>query len=205
MFMFVEGTALVLLGWLPFAWDTAHHVAVKISLLQYAKTQVQEEILVTIIFVCILALHDTLVSLPFALYSTFVVEQKHGFNKSTLALFLRDKVLGLALGLGIGGPVLAMVVWIVRWGGPHFYFYVWLFLCIISVVFMGLYPTLIAPLFNKYTKLDSGPIYTAIEELAKRVSFPLTQIFVVDGSRRSAHSNAYFYGFFKVRHNCWLK
>ena len=98
----------------------------------------------------------------------------------------------------IGGPVLGAVIWLVRLGGPHFYFYVWLFLCIVSVIMMTIYPTMIAPLFNKYTKLDEGPIYAAIEKLANQVSFPLTEIYVVDGSKRSAHSNAYFYGFFKV-------
>ena len=104
----------------------------------------------------------------------------------------------LALMVIIGFPVLATVIWLVRLGGPHFYFYVWLFLCVVSVVMMVVYPTFIAPLFNQYTKLDEGPIYAAIEKLANKVSFPLTQIYVVDGSKRSAHSNAYFYGFFGV-------
>lgn len=198
-FMYVEGVALILLGWLPFAWDLSAQLASTWGLLGFAKSQLQEEIIITVVFICVLGLHDTIVGLPFSVYSTFVVEQKHGFNKTTLALFFRDKLLSIVLGLVIGSPVLAAVVWIVRLGGPHFYFYVWLFLCVVSVVLMTVYPTLIAPLFNKYTKLEDGPIYQAIEELAKRVSFPLTQIFVVDGSRRSAHSNAYFYGFFKSK------
>jgi STE24 endopeptidase len=84
-----------------------------------------------------------------------------------------------------------------RWGGQYFYFYVWVFLFLISLLLMAVYPTLIAPLFNEYTKLDQGELYEAVEALAKRVSFPLTNIFLVDGSKRSAHSNAYFYGFFK--------
>jgi STE24 endopeptidase len=98
----------------------------------------------------------------------------------------------------IGLPVLGAVIWLVRMGGPNFYFYVWLFLCVISIIMMMVYPTVIAPLFNTYTKLEDGPIYTAIEKLANQVSFPLTQIYVVDGSKRSSHSNAYFYGFFGV-------
>ena len=95
-------------------------------------------------------------------------------------------------------PVLSVVIWLIRIGGPHFYYYVWVFLCLVSVVLMTVYPTLIAPLFNKYTKLEDGEVKTAIEELAKQVSFPLTNLFTVDGSKRSGHSNAYFYGFFKV-------
>ncbi len=148
-----------------------------------------------------LILENTITSMPFSLYSTFVVEQKHGFNKSTLLLYLRDTATSLALSVVIGCPVLAMVVWLIRKGGPHFYFYVWAFLFVISVVFMTVYPTLIAPLFNKYTQLQAGPIHDAIETLSEdpRVRFPLTKVFVVDGSRRSAHSNAYFYGFLKVK------
>eukprot|EP01041_Mallomonas_annulata_P011346 gene11345-23739_t len=197
--MFIEGQTLILMGWLPLAWDFSISLANRWGVFAYTSSQLQEEIVVTIIFVCLLTLHDTIIGLPFSLYSTFVIEQRHGFNKSTLALYVRDKLLGLGLGFVIGMPMLATVVWIIRWGGQHFYFYVWFFLCVMSMVFMLLYPTLIAPLFNKYTKLDSGPVYNAIEDLAKRVSFPLTQIFVVDGSRRSAHSNAYFYGFFKSK------
>lgn len=104
----------------------------------------------------------------------------------------------IALGFVIGSPILACMIWVIRLGGPYFYFYVWVFFFVVSIVMMLLYPSLIAPLFNKYTKLEDGPVYEAIEKLAKRVSFPLTQIYMVDGSRRSAHSNAYFYGFFKV-------
>lgn len=104
----------------------------------------------------------------------------------------------IALSFVIGSPLLGCMIWVIRLGGPHFYFYVWIFFFVVSIVMMLLYPTLIAPLFNKYTKLENGPVYEAIEDLAKKVSFPLTQIYVVDGSRRSAHSNAYFYGFFKV-------
>jgi STE24 endopeptidase len=120
------------------------------------------------------------------------------FPLQTLALYTQDKLMSLALSFVIGSPILACMIWVIRLGGPYFYFYVWIFFFVVSVVMMLLYPTLIAPLFNKYTKLEDGPVYQAIEELAKKVSFPLTQIYMVDGSRRSAHSNAYFYGFFKV-------
>lgn len=102
------------------------------------------------------------------------------------------------LGLVIGCPIFAVVIYVVRNGGPYFYFYVWAFLFSVTLVLMTIYPTLIAPLFNTYTPLKDGKLYDQIAELAKKVDFPLTKIFVVDGSKRSAHSNAYFYGFFKV-------
>jgi Zn-dependent protease with chaperone function len=158
----------------------------------------------------------------------------------------------LGLTFLLGFPILSLVVWIVRTGGEYFYFYVWVFLCIVNILLMTIYPTLIAPLcklsircccmgggccvvgallplrlplllvlppatpscyslllippanpcslfpsVNKYTPLEEGETKTAIEELATSVQFPLTNLFTVDGSRRSAHSNAYFYGFFK--------
>jgi STE24 endopeptidase len=104
--------------------------------------------------------------------------------------------LGLTFLLGM--PILSAVVYIIHIGGPHFYYYVWACLCVVSIILMTIYPTMIAPLFNKYTPLEDGEVKTAIEELASSVNFPLTKLFTVDGSRRSAHSNAYFYGFFKV-------
>lgn len=116
-----------------------------------------------------------------------------------MALFLRDKVVSLALGLVIGVPVLGCVIWLIRLGGPHFYFYVWSFLLVFTLFMMMIYPTVIAPLFNTFKPIEEGPIYSAIEGLAAQVKFPLTKIFEVDGSTRSAHSNAYFYGFFKVQ------
>lgn len=200
-FSTIEALLLVLLGYLPFAWDLAESLCTRFGLIPATgrdSNSIYQEIVRTAAFMVITTCHDTLFSLPFSLYRTFVVEEKHGFNKTTLSLFLRDKVITLGLTVCLGVPVLSIVVWLVRWGGDYFYFYVWMFLFVVTVVMMTLYPTLIAPLFNKYDKLESGPLYDAIEELAKKVSFPLTQIFVVDGSKRSAHSNAYFYGFFKV-------
>lgn len=195
--MFAESVLLILLGYLPYAWDMSSSLCSKLSLISESSGSMYREIMVTSIFVLLLTIHDTLVGLPFSLYRTFVIEEKHGFNKSTLALFFKDKAIALALTFVIGTPVLALVIYIIRWGGEYFYFYVWVFLCAVSVLLMTVYPTLIAPLFNKFTKLEEGEIYKAVEALAKRVNFPLTQIFLVDGSKRSAHSNAYFYGFFK--------
>ena len=138
-------------------------------------------------------------TLPFSLYGTFVVEQRHGFNKSTLLLFFQDKLQALLLMAVISAPILPGLIFIVRAGGRFFFFYVWAFLCLVSVLLLTIYPTLIAPIFNKFTPLENGEVKSAIEALASRVGFPLTQLYLVDGSRRSAHSNAYFYGFFKVR------
>mmetsp|Transcript_24831 Transcript_24831/g.55106 ORF Transcript_24831/g.55106 Transcript_24831/m.55106 type:complete len:514 (-) Transcript_24831:51-1592(-) len=197
MFMFVESLVLMLAGYLPYAWDQSALIAASTGLLGSEYSALFQEILITFVFVVMLTTFDTFVSLPFSLYGTFVVEQKHGFNKSTLGLFFQDKVMTLGLTFLLGFPILSLVVWIVRTGGEYFYFYVWVFLCIVNILLMTIYPTLIAPLFNKYTPLEEGETKTAIEELATSVQFPLTNLFTVDGSKRSAHSNAYFYGFFK--------
>ena len=195
--MFFESLALLLGGYMPFNWDLSGFFLFNVGLLKPTDSPLYQEILTTIVFMFLLTMHDTVISIPFALYKTFYLEQKHGFNKSSLSLFIRDRLMSLALTIVLGFPVASFVVWLVRWGGPYFYYYVWSFLFVMSIVMMTIYPTLIAPLFNKYTPLDKGPLYEAIEKLAKRVEFPLTKLFVVDGSKRSAHSNAYFYGFFK--------
>lgn len=199
LFSFCLGLIMMLGGYMPFLWDTATSIALKYGLVSEVSSAFYRESLITWLFVALMSVLDLVTSLPFSLYSTFVVEERHGFNKSTLALFFQDKALTVLLSLGIMAPIMPALVWIVRAGGEYFYFYVWVFLCVVSIVLMTIYPTLIAPLFNKYTKLEDGKEKQAIEELARSVDFPLTNIFSVDGSRRSAHSNAYFYGFFKVR------
>ena len=97
----------------------------------------------------------------------------------------------------IGYPILALLLYIIEWGGQYFYFYVWVFLAIVMLLMMTIYPAFIAPLFNKFSPLEDGSLKSKIEALAARLNFPLTKLFVIDGSKRSAHSNAYMYGFFK--------
>lgn len=197
-FSFFMSLGMTLGGYLPYVWDLAERYAHGMGLAKSTNTDLYNEMVITWVFVMICVVVDTVVNLPFSLYSTFVVEQKHGFNKSTLALYIQDKLISLALIIVISIPILPALVYIIRSGGEHFYFYVWAFLCVVSIALMMIYPNFIAPLFNKYTPLEDGEVKTAIEGLAKKVDFPLTNLFTVDGSKRSAHSNAYFYGFFKV-------
>ena len=196
-FAFFEGTILILIGYQPWAWDISEKFASR-WIVSSSNSSLFQEMVVSAVFFGVLTLQSTITSLPFSYYSSFVIEEKHGFNKMEIGTFIQDTLLSLALGLGIGSPILSLVVWVIRIGGPHFYFYVWAVLFVISLLFTSLYPVLIAPLFNKYTQLEDSPLLDAIKDLAKKVDFPLTKIFTVDGSKRSAHSNAYFYGFFKV-------
>lgn len=189
----LEGTAFVLLGYLPFMWTLSGSALAAVGL------DPANEITRALMLLALTTVRDTVFGLPFALYSTFVVEARHGFNKQTLGLFLTDKLKGLLLFVAIGFPVTAALLFVVRWGGAHFYWYVWAFLLAFSLVMVTLYPVLIMPLFNKFTPLEEGELRTRIEALAAQLHFPLTKLFVCDGSKRSSHSNAYFFGLFKSK------
>lgn len=147
----------------------------------------------------VLLLIDRIQSLPFELYSIFVIEEKHGFNKQTISLFIKDQIKSFLLTIVIGGPILAGLLKIIEWGGEYFYIYVWAFLTTVILIFSAFLHDLIAPLFNTFTPLEEGSLRAKIQSLAERLKFPLTQIFVVDGSKRSEHSNAYFFGFWKKK------
>ena len=142
---------------------------------------------------------DRIQSIPFELYSIFVIEEKHGFNKQTLSLFIKDQIKSFLLTIVIGGPILAGLLKIIEWGGEYFYIYVWAFLTTVILIFSAFLHDLIAPLFNTFTPLEEGSLRAKIQSLAERLKFPLTQIFVIDGSKRSEHSNAYFFGFWKKK------
>lgn len=132
--------------------------------------------------------------LPLSLYKNFVIEERHGFNKMTLKTFFLDGVKGWAVGVVVAGPFMAGLIKLIRWAGDSFVAYVVVFLFVFQLVAMTLYPTLIQPLFNKLTPLEDGPLKDRVVALATQLNFPLKSIYVIDGSKRSAHSNAYFYG-----------
>lgn len=184
---FLQSSALAMVGAHAWAWDLSASVF-------------EGEIPRSLVYMGLWILFDAFTSLPFEAYSTFVVEQKHGFNKSTPTLFLADKVKSLALTGVLGGPVLAGLLTIIKKVGPRFLaIYVGGFVLFVSLFFLTIFPVFIQPLFNKYEPLEAGELRTAIEALAKSVNYPLYKLFTVDGSRRSSHSNAYMYGFFKFK------
>lgn len=136
-----------------------------------------------------------LVHLPADLYRTFVLEEKFGFNKLTPALYLADLIKKTALSLIIGAPLLLAVLWLMNKMGPYWWLYVWTFWMSFNLLALLLYPTLIAPLFNKFIPLDNPELKTRIEALLARCGFQSSGLFVMDGSKRSSHGNAYFTGF----------
>lgn len=135
------------------------------------------------------------VDLPFSLYRTFVIEARFGFNKTTPRLFVSDLTKQLLLAVLLGGPLLLAVLWLMARMGSAWWFWVWLFWLGFNLLMLALYPTLIAPLFNRFTPLADEGLKTRIEALLQRCGFRSSGLFVMDGSKRSAHGNAYFTGF----------
>ncbi|XP_020261800.1 CAAX prenyl protease 1 homolog [Asparagus officinalis] len=183
-------TTILFFGILPWFWKKSGELAV------YMGLNADNEIIHTLSFLAGVMIWSQITDLPFSLYSTFVIEARHGFNKQTVWLFFRDMIKGIFLSIIIGPPIVAAIIVIVQKGGPYLAIYLWGFMFVLSIVMMTLYPILIAPLFNKFTPLPEGNLREKIEKLAGTLKFPLKKLFVVDGSTRSSHSNAYMYGFF---------
>ncbi|KAF4524485.1 hypothetical protein B566_EDAN013100 [Ephemera danica] len=116
---------------------------------------------------------------------------------TTAGFYIKDRIKKFLVSQAITLPLIAAIVWIVHWGGELFFLYLWLFTTVVILLLMTVYPDYIAPLFDKYTPLPEGELRSAIEKLAQSIGFPLYKLYVVEGSKRSVHSNAYFYGFFK--------
>ena len=140
-----------------------------------------------------------LLDLPTSLYRTFVIENRFGFNKSTPKIFIADLLKKNALLLALGTPLILAVLWLMQEAGPLWWVSVWLLWSGFGLLMIWAYPTLIAPLFNKFTPLKEGAARNRIQALLERTGFRSRGIFVMDGSRRSAHGNAYFTGFGKAK------
>jgi len=152
--------------------------------------------MVTIVAVLLLS---SLLEAPFSLYRTFVIEARFGFNKMSLALYLTDALKSLALGAILGLPLLFGVLWLMERMGEFWWLYVWLVWVVFNLTILFIYPSFIAPLFNKFTPLQDAAMKSRIEALLDRCGFAAQGLFVMDGSKRSAHGNAYFTGFGKTK------
>jgi STE24 endopeptidase len=152
-----------------------------------------------IVFCLAVGLIFAVFSLPTGIYSTFVLEERFGFNKTTPAVYIADRLKGALLALVIGVPFLFCILWLMEHAGPHWWFWVFLFIVAFQLLMVVVFPTLIAPLFNKFEPLKEGEFKERILSMAKKVGFKTGGIFTMDGSRRSAHSNAYFTGLGKAK------
>lgn len=152
-----------------------------------------------LLFFAALAVLAELFSLPFSYYSTFVLEERFGFNRSTLGTFVGDHLKGYLLGVLLGGPLLAAVLWFFLEAGAAAWVWVWALLTAFQLVMGFLAPVLLMPLFNKFSPLPDGELKSAIENYAASVSFRLQGIFTMDGSKRSSKANAFFTGLGRFR------
>jgi STE24 endopeptidase len=147
-----------------------------------------------LVFFGVLSFAGDILSTPFAVYSTFVIEERYGFNRTTAKTFILDKLKGWLLGAIIGGGLLALITWIYMLTGAWFWLIVLGIVTLFSVFMTMFYSNLIVPLFNKQTPLEDGPLRTKIEAFAESVDFKLDNIYMMDGSKRSSKANAYFTG-----------
>jgi STE24 endopeptidase len=154
----------------------------------------EHPILLALLFFAVLGLAADLITIPFQWYSTFVIEEKYGFNKTTVKTFVTDKLKGYVLGALMGGGLLAALLYLIQTLGENF----WIWFAGIAALFMLVmnmfYTSLILPLFNKLTPLPEGELRSAIEAFSRKINFPVANVFVIDGSKRSKKANAFFSG-----------
>jgi STE24 endopeptidase len=136
----------------------------------------------------------TVFEIPASFYQTFVIEEKYGFNKSTVGQFFKDQAMSLGLAAVIGLPLFALILWVMDSVGDSWWIWAWAILISFSLLMSWLFPTVIAPLFNKFTPMEEGELKQRIQTLLERCGFHSEGIFIMDGSKRSGHGNAYFTG-----------
>ena len=166
---------------------------------QFVRGQSDSYILQGLLFIGIIYFFQDIVSLPFSIYHTFVIEERFGFNKTTLNLFIIDKIKGYAIFIVLGSIVIIPILYFFHVYGDIGWLIAWSILTAFMIAVQPLFVHVIAPMFNKFTPLEEGELRSAIEKYTKKVNFPLARIDIMDGSKRSAHSNAYFTGFGKSR------
>jgi STE24 endopeptidase len=179
--------AAVLVGWTLMGGLSALNA----TILSYLSPGLWQQVLLVLAFTLV----GGLLNLPLSLYQTFVLEQKFGFNKMTWKLWLSDSLKGLVLGLVLGVPLIAMVLWLMQAGGVYWWFWTWCALVFWQLFLMAIAPNVIMPMFNKFTPLEDEALKTRVNALMQRAGFTAKGFFVMDGSKRSAHSNAFFTGF----------
>lgn len=162
---------------------------------EIARSYSSNSVVISLIFFGIIMLGSDIINTPFSYYKTFVIEEKFGFNKTTVKTFFLDKIKGLLMTAILGGGILALIVWFYEYAGSNFWIYAWILVAAFSIIMNMFYSKLIVPLFNKQTPLEDGELKSAIQKYASKVGFKLNNIFVIDGSKRSTKANAYFSGF----------
>ncbi len=166
---------------------------------EWSLKQTGNQLVAGLIFIAVLLLGRTVLNLPFSLYSTFVIEERFGFNRTTGKTFVTDYIKTIFLSLLLGTPLLAGIIWFFQSAGDRAWFFAWMICAGFTLSLQIIAPTWIMPMFNKFTPLPEGELKETLLRYGEKVSFPLTNVFVVDGSKRSGKGNAFFTGFGKRR------
>ncbi|XP_073867268.1 CAAX prenyl protease 1 homolog isoform X3 [Macaca fascicularis] len=170
----IEGTLILLFGGIPYLWRLSGRFC------GYAGFGPEYEITQSLVFLLLATLFSALTGLPWSLYNTFVIEEKHGFNQQTLGFFMKDAIKKFVVTQCILLPVSSLLLYIIKIGGDYFFIYAWLFTLVVSLVLVTIYADYIAPLFDKFTPLPEGKLKEEIEVMAKSIDFPLTKVYVVE-------------------------
>ncbi|CAG2223046.1 STE24 [Mytilus edulis] len=152
----IESTLILIFGGIPFMWK------VSTDSIEYFGYGPDYEILLSIVFMLYAQLYSTITSQPWSLYSTFVLEEKHGFNKQTLPFYIKDSIKKLVVGMALAMPITALLIYIIKIGGDYFFIYCWLFIFVVSLVLITVYADYIAPLFDKFTPLPDGALRNSL-------------------------------------------
>ncbi|WP_075603587.1 M48 family metallopeptidase [Saccharicrinis aurantiacus] len=187
-FGWITGTYSLLLIILMISFDGFAYVD------NWALSISDNPILRALIFFGVIGFASTLLNIPFSLYSTFVIEEKFGFNKTDAKTFVLDMLKSLLIGAILGGGILALIIWFYTATGIYFWLYAWVLVTVFMLFITTFYTSLLLPLFNKQTPLEDGELKSAIQAFSDKVGFKLDNIFIMDGSKRSTKANAFFSG-----------
>ncbi|RYD83535.1 MAG: M48 family peptidase [Sphingobacteriales bacterium] len=160
----------------------------------YLRQFISDPILLALVYFGVLSFAGSILSFPFSLYNTFVIEEKYGFNRITTRTYILDKIKGLILAIVVGGILGYVILWLILTIGADFWWYAWILFAVLMLFINLFYTSLIVPIFNKLSPLEGGSLRSKIEAYSKSVNFPLTNIMVLDGSKRSSKANAFFSG-----------
>uniref|UniRef100_T1GG02 CAAX prenyl protease n=1 Tax=Megaselia scalaris TaxID=36166 RepID=T1GG02_MEGSC len=183
----IVSTIEMYLGYIGYVWAKSEQLA------GYLGYTPDHEIIVSCVFMFLNSCIGIVKDIPFKVYHTFVLEERHGFNKQTIGFFIKDQIKAFVVMQVLMIPIVSAIIYIVQHGGEHFFLWLWLFCGIVGLALMTIYPAVMLRCST------NGPLRKSIEDLAASLKFPLTKLLVVEGSKRSAHSNAYFYGLWKSK------
>lgn len=189
IFVQIQTIAKIYFFVIPYFWNLSSDLME--SSLGFTKSRTIEwEIFQSLVFTLVTSLISSIINLPISIYFNFVIEERHGFNKQTAGFYARDQLKKFAFAYVLTAPIIVVMIYIVRYGGPYFFLYLWIFLALVTGL-LTFFSGEIAALFDKVVPLPEGELRKRIEELSKSIKFPLSNVFLVKGSKRSSHSNAY--------------